>query len=299
MTKFNSGFVSIIGRPNVGKSTLMNRLLGEKVAIVTNKPQTTRNQIRGVLTEDDYQAVFIDTPGIHRPKSKLGEYMTREAESSLDAVDVVLFVVEPSANIGPGDMFIIERLKHITDSSVFLVINKIDNIAREKQLAVIDAYRGQMDFDEIIPISATRGDNTDALQSAIKARLPEGPKYFPDDTLTDQPERLIAAELIREKLLILLDDELPHGTAVEITAMKERPGKNLIDMDATIYCERASHKGMIIGKQGAKLKSVGARARADIERLLGTPVYLQLWVKVKKNWRDSDFMLRSFGYRGS
>jgi GTP-binding protein Era len=285
----------------------MNYLLGEKVAIVTNKPQTTRNQIRGVVTEGDYQAVFIDTPGIHKPQSKLGEYMAREVESALDAVDVVLFLVEPSANIGPGDTRIIERLKHI-DSSVFLVINKIDTVPREKLLEVIEAYRSHFEFAEVVPVSATRGDNMDTLMTAIKSRFPEGPKYFPDDMLTDQPERQIAAELIREKLLMLLDEELPHGTAVEIITMKKRERddhqpdsgrrsvKDIIDMDATIYCERASHKGMIIGKQGAKLKQVGAQARADIERLLGSPVYLQLWVKVKKGWRDSDFMLRNFGY---
>lgn len=295
MSKFYSGFVSIIGRPNVGKSTLMNYLLGEKIAIVSNKPQTTRNQIRGVLTEGDYQAVFIDTPGMHKPKSKLGEYMAREAENALDAVDVVLFVVEPSAHIGAGDMRIIERLKQ-SDSSVFLLINKIDTVAREKLLEVIDAYRSAFEFDEVVPVSALHGDNIEALHREIKSRLPEGPKYFPDDTLTDQPERQIAAELIREKLLMLLDDELPHGTAVEILSMKKRDGKDMIDMDATIYCERASHKGMIIGKHGAKLKVVGAQARRDIERLLGSPIYLQLWVKVKKGWRDSNFMLRNFGY---
>jgi len=301
MNKFCSGFVSIIGRPNVGKSTLMNYLLGEKVAIVTNKPQTTRNRIRGVLTEDDYQVVFIDTPGIHKPKSKLGRYMAREAESALDGMDVVLFLVEPSASVGYGDMMIIERLKHV-DSSIFLVINKIDLVARGKLLGVIDAYRNHFEFDEVVPVSAALGCNMDVLQAVIKSHLSEGPKYFPDDMLTDQPERQLAAELIREKLLMLLNDELPHGTAVEITSMKKRdndsmkPGKDLIDVDATVYCERASHKGMIIGKQGAKLKAVGAQAREDIERLLGTPIYLQLWVKVKKGWRESDFMLRSFGY---
>ena len=301
LSKFYSGFVSIIGRPNVGKSTILNYILGEKIAIVSNKPQTTRNQIRGVLTQEGCQAVFIDTPGITKPNSKLGRYMAREAKNALNAVDVVLFVVLPSAYIGPGDMEIIERLRHI-DSSVFLVINKIDTVVREKLLEVIGAYRDYMEFDEVVPVSASRGDNMDELLSAVKARLPEGPKYFPDDMLTDQPERQLAAELIREKLLILLEDELPHGTAVEILSMTKRQsggsrqGKELIDIDATIYCEKASHKGMIIGAGGAKLKMVGTKARADIERLLGSTIYLWLWVKVKKGWRDNDFILRNFGY---
>ena len=292
---FHSGFVSIIGRPNVGKSTLMNLYIGEKIAIVSHKPQTTRNKIHAILTKDDFQIVFIDTPGLHTPKSKLGEYMVKSASGALSGVDVVLYMVEPYDKINDNDRNILERLAKV-DASVFLVINKIDTVGKPHLLAVIDAYRALYDFAEIVPISAAKGENTDVLLGAVRKALPAGPKYFLDDMITDQPERQIAAEMIREKALVLLQEEIPHGVAVEIMSMKKRDGKNLIDMEVTLYCEKDSHKGMIIGKQGAMLKEIGKRARADIERFLGSPVYLQIWVKVKKNWRDNDFLMRNFGY---
>ncbi len=294
--KFYSGFVSIVGRPNVGKSTLMNHLIGEKIAIVSNKPQTTRNKILSILTKDDYQMIFIDTPGMHRPKSKLGEYMVKSAENSLNEVDVVLFLVEPTEKIGEGDRDIIEKLASVK-SNIFLVVNKTDTIEKARLLKIIDNYRALFEFKEVVPISALKGDNTESLLKSVRKYLPIGPKYFPEDMVTDQPERQIVAEIIREKILQLMQDEIPHGTAVEIMSMKERVGdKNLVDVEATIYCEKDSHKGMIIGKQGSRLKTIGQRARMDIQRLLGSPINLQLWVKVKKDWRDSDFLLKNFGY---
>jgi len=295
--KFYSGFVSIIGRPNVGKSTLINRFTGEKVAIVSDKPQTTRNKIRSVVTDENYQIIFIDTPGIHVPKSKLGKFMVGSAESALNEVDCVLFLIEPDKKCGPGDLSIIERLNKVK-TPVFLVINKIDQIKKEAILEVIDTYRKLYDFAEIIPISAVSGDNVDTLLDAIRKNLPEGPMYFPADTMTDQPERQICAEIIREKLLHVLEDELPHGIAVEIMSLKARNNKEMVDIEATIYCDKESHKGMVIGKGGAVLKDVGMKARLDIERLLGSKINLKLWVKVKKDWRDSDFLLKNFGYSG-
>ena len=292
---FYSGFITLIGRTNVGKSTLMNRLVGEKIAIMSNKPQTTRNRIQSVLTKDDFQAVFIDTPGIHKPKNKLGEYMVKTAQTTLGEVDLVLFLVEPSPSVGAGDRQILERLNQI-ETPVILVINKIDSISREEVASLIDMYKDLHDFDEIIPVSAFEGDNVDKLMELIRERLPEGPQYFPDDMITDQPERQLVAELIREKALYMLQQEIPHGIAVEIDLMREREDSKIIDIDATIVCERNSHKGIIIGKQGSMLKEIGSTARFDIERLLGSKVYLQLWVKVKKNWRDSDYLLRNFGY---
>lgn len=292
---FKSGFITLIGRTNVGKSTLMNRLVGEKIAIMSNKPQTTRHRIQSVLTKDDFQAVFIDTPGIHRPKNKLGEYMVKAAQTTLGEVDLVLFLVEPSDRVGGGDSQIIERLNHI-DTPVILVINKIDSISREEVGRLIEAYKDLYTFEEIIPISAFNGDNVERLMDIIEAHLPEGPQYFPSDMLTDQPERQLVAELIREKSLYMLQEEIPHGIAVEIDTMKSREDSDIIDIDATIICERDSHKGIIIGKQGAMLKEIGSKARYDIERLLGSKVYLQLWVKVKKNWRDSDYLLKNFGF---
>ncbi|HHX61915.1 MAG TPA: GTPase Era [Epulopiscium sp.] len=292
---FRSGFITLIGRTNVGKSTLMNRFVGEKIAITSNKPQTTRNRIQSVLTQDDFQAVFIDTPGIHKPKNKLGEYMVKTAKRTLGEVDVILFLIEPSDRVGTGDSQIIENLKHISTPTI-LVINKIDSISREEVGTLIDRYKDLHTFDEIIPISAFEGTNIERLMELIKERLPEGPQYFPDDMITDQPERQLVAELIREKALYMLDKEIPHGIAVEIDGMKKREDSDIIDIDATIVCERDSHKGIIIGKQGAKLKEIGTKARYDIERLLGSKVYLQLWVKVKKNWRDSDYLLKNFGY---
>lgn len=293
--KFHSGFVSLIGRPNVGKSTLMNLIVGEKIAIMSSKPQTTRNQIQSILTTDDYQIVFIDTPGIHKPKSKLGNYMVKSAETTFSNVDVILYLIEPYEKIKDSDMAIIEKLRG-TKTPVFLIINKIDTVEKPELLKVIDAYSKVYDFAEIIPISALKGSNKDTLLDMIAKYLPEGPKYFPDDMITDQPERQLVAELIREKGLRLLQDEIPHGLAIEITSMKQREKSDIVDIDATIYCERESHKGIIIGKQGTMLKKIGSNARHDIERLLGNPVNLQLWVKVKKDWRDSDFLLKNFGY---
>ena len=293
--KFYSGFVSLVGRPNVGKSTLMNRLIGEKIAIISNKPQTTRNRVQSILTKDDFQIVFIDTPGIHRPRHKLGEYMVKSAETTLNEVDAVLMLIEPTDKILEADRLIIEKFAKVK-SPVILVINKIDTVERERVFKVIDEYRKLYDFAEIVPISAFEGTNTDELLSVIRKCLPEGPQYFPSDMVTDQPERQIASEIIREKALRLLEDEIPHGIAVEITEMKKRKEGNLVDVRATIFCEKDSHKGIIIGKHGDMLKKIGTKARGDIERLLGSPIYLELWVKVKKDWRDSDFLLKNFGY---
>ncbi len=293
--KFYSGFVSLVGRPNVGKSTLMNRLIGEKIAIISNKPQTTRNRVQSILTKDDFQIVFIDTPGIHRPRHKLGEYMVKSAETTLNEVDAVLMLIEPTDKILEADRLIIEKFAKVK-SPVILVINKIDTVDRERVFKVIDEYRKLYDFAEIVPISAFEGTNTDELLGVIRKYLPEGPQYFPSDMVTDQPERQIASEIIREKALRLLEDEIPHGIAVEITEMKKRKEGNLVDVRATIFCEKDSHKGIIIGKHGDMLKKIGTKARGDIERLLGSPIYLELWVKVKKDWRDSDFLLKNFGY---
>ena len=292
---FKSGFVSIIGRPNVGKSTLMNQLIGEKVAIMSNKPQTTRNRIQTVLTTDDFQAVFIDTPGIHTPKNKLGEFMVKSAITTLNEVDVVFYLVEADPFIGKLDEEIIERLNHI-DTPVFLCINKIDSVSKETVLETIDTYRKAYDFKEIIPISAYEGLNLEAILKTMPQYLPEGPQFFPSDMLTDQPERQIVAEIIREKALHLLDKEIPHGIAVEIETMKKREDSHVVDIEATIVCERDSHKRIIIGKQGQMIKSIGTKARYDIERFLGSKIYLTLWVKIKKNWRDSDFLIKNYGY---
>ena len=293
--KFFSGFVSLVGRPNVGKSTLMNRLIGEKIAIISNKPQTTRHKIQSILTKDNYQIVFIDTPGIHRPRHKLGEYMVKSAETTLNEVDAVLMLIEPADRVLESDRLIIEKLARVK-SPVILVINKVDTADKERVFKVIDNYRQLYNFSEIVPISALEGTNTDELLETIKKYLPEGPQYFPADMITDQPERQIASEIIREKALRLMQEEIPHGIAVEISEMKKRPEGNLVDVRATIYCEKDSHKGIIIGKHGAMLKKIGSNARTDIERLLGSPIYLELWVKVKKDWRDSDFLLKNFGY---
>ncbi|KAF5068669.1 GTPase Era [Anaerotignum sp.] len=295
MKKFHSGFVTLIGRPNVGKSTLMNCLIGEKIAITSHKPQTTRNKITSILTKEDFQCVFLDTPGIHKPKHKLGEFMVRSAENTFNEVDLVLMLIEPTEKVVEMDQYVIDRLENVK-TPVVLVINKIDTIEREKLLQVIEAYRKLYSFIEVVPISAMKGSNTDALMDVIKKYLPEGPQYFPEDMVTDQPERQIASEIVREKALYLLQDEIPHGIAVEIMSMKKREGQNMVDVEATIYCEKDSHKGIIIGKQGAMLKKIGSLARRDMERLLGSPIYLELWVKVKKDWRDSDFLLKNFGY---
>lgn len=292
---FRSGFISLIGRPNVGKSTLMNSLIGEKIAIISSKPQTTRNKIQSILTEDDFQAIFIDTPGIHKPKSKLGNYMVKSAETTLNEVDIVLYLIEPFEKIKESDLSIIKKLENVS-TPVFLIINKIDTVCPEEILKVIDSYKSMYNFSEIIPISTLKGKNRDELLKCIKKYLPEGPQFFPSDMITDQPERQIVSEIIREKSLKLLQDEIPHGIAVEVSSMKPRKEKDIIDIQATIYCERDSHKGIIIGKQGSMLKKIGSNARYEIERLLGSPINLQIWIKVKKDWRDSDFLLKNFGY---
>ena len=272
----------------------MNRMIGQKIAITSNKPQTTRNRIQTVYTSEEGQIVFLDTPGIHKAKNKLGNYMVTVAEHTIRDVDVVLWIVEPTTYIGAGEQHIIEVLKKCK-TPVILVINKVDIVKKEEVLLFIDAYRKEMDFEEIVPVSALKGDNVQVLLSCIMKYLPYGPAFYDEDTITDQPERQIVAELIREKALRCLEDEIPHGIAVSIEQMKER--KNLIDIEATIICERDSHKGIIIGKSGSMLKKIGSRAREDIEKLLECKVNLQLWVKVKKDWRDSDFLLKNFGYR--
>ena len=291
---YKSGFVTLIGRPNVGKSTLMNYLIGQKIAITSNKPQTTRNRIQTVLTTEEGQIVFVDTPGIHKAKNKLGEYMVNVAERTLNEVDVVLWLVEPSTFIGAGEKHIADQLKKVK-TPVVLVINKVDMVKREEVLTFIDAYRKIYDFAEIVPVSARSGENTDELVKVILQYLPYGPQFYDEDTVTDQPERQIVSELIREKALHCLNEEIPHGIAGSIDRMKAR--KKVMDIDATIICERDSHKGIIIGKQGSMLKKIGSTARFEIERLLDCKVNLQLWVKVKKDWRDSDFLIQNFGYK--
>ncbi|EOS35960.1 MAG: GTPase Era [Lachnospiraceae bacterium] len=288
-----SGFAALIGRPNVGKSTLMNCLIGQKIAITSKKPQTTRNRIQTVYTSEEGQIVFVDTPGIHKAKNKLGDYMVNVAEHSLREVDVILWLVEPTDYIGAGEQHIIEQLKKIK-TPVILVINKIDTVKKEQLLGYIDLYRKQLDFAEIVPVSALKKDNTGVLLAQIMKYLPYGPAFYDEDTITDQPTRQIVAELIREKVLRSIDEEIPHGVAVTIESMKY--GKKLVDINATIICERDSHKGIIIGKGGQMLKKIGSMARAEIEDLLEQHVNLQLWVKVKKDWRDSDFLIKNFGY---
>lgn len=291
---YKSGFVTLIGRPNVGKSTLMNYLIGQKIAITSNKPQTTRNRIQTVLTTEKGQIVFVDTPGIHKAKNKLGEYMVNVAERTLNEVDVVLWLVEPTTYIGAGEQHIAKQLKRV-NPPVILVINKIDSVKREEVFAAIDAYKDIYDFAEIVPVSARSGSNADELINVVMKYLPYGPQFYDEDTVTDQPERQIVAELIREKALHALEEEIPHGIAVAIDQMKRR-GK-IMHIDATIICERDSHKGIIIGKQGNMLKKIGSTARFEIEKMLECQVNLKLWVKVKKDWRDSEFLMKNFGYR--
>ena len=292
--KTKTAMITIAGRPNVGKSTLTNFLVGEKIAIVSNKPQTTRNRICGVLTKEDTQFVFVDTPGYHKARTKLGDYMVNVARESISDVDLTILVVEPIASIGPQEEGLLERIKGSNCPAV-LAINKIDTVEKEKLLEVIDVYSKAADFAAIIPICAKSGDGVDALLAECKKYAQESPFLFPEDMTTDQPERQVMAEIIREKLLWCLDREIPHGTAVEITTFSERDS-GIIDIDATIYCEKASHKGIIIGKQGAMLKKISTMARNDCEKFMGTKVYLTTWVKVKENWRDSDFLVRNFGY---
>lgn len=292
---FKSGFVSIVGRPNVGKSTLMNNVVGEKIAIMSDKPQTTRNTIQAVYTDDESQVVFLDTPGIHKPKNKLGEIMVKAATDAFSNVDLILFVVDRSRKIGPGDRRIMEDLRG-SKTPIVLVINKIDQIEDKDELFdIIKMYDDEKMFKEIVPISALKGKNVKTLINVIKEDLEEGPKYFPDYMVTDQPERVLIAELIREKVLHYVDDEVPHGVAVEIERMKARKDKEIIDISAVIYCERDSHKGIIIGKGGRKLKGIGKSARQDIELLLGSQINLQLWVKVKENWRNLQNYINNFG----
>lgn len=293
---FKSGFIAVVGRPNVGKSTLINHMTGQKVSIISSKPQTTRNTIRAIITDKDSQIVLMDTPGIHTPKSKLGEFMVKKAVGSLNDADGVVYMVEAD-DIKPGktDVMIIEKLKNIKPP-VILAINKCDSTRRERIPLCIKAFSKEMDFYDTVPISALNGDNVGVILRQIKNILPEGVMYFDPDDFTDQPERTIAAEYIREKLLLLLREEIPHGTGVEITSFKDRENKNMIDIEATIYCERKSHKGIIIGKNGSMLKNIGTQAREDIEKLLGTKVFLKIWVKVKEDWRNKNSVLRDLGY---
>lgn len=288
-----SGFVSLIGRPNVGKSTLMNCLIGQKIAITSHKPQTTRNRIQTVYTDERGQIVFLDTPGIHKAKNKLGNYMVSAAKRTMSEVDVILWLVEPTTFIGAGERHIIEQLQKI-NLPIILVINKIDTVKKEELLAVIEAYRHEVEFAEVIPVSARKGKNTEVLLECIYKYLPYGDAFYDEDTVTDQPQRQIAAELIREKVLRSIDEEIPHGVAVAIDQMKWN--HQVCHIDATIVCERDSHKGIIIGKQGNMLKKIGTQARREIENMLECQVNLKLWVKVKKDWRDSDFLLKNFGY---
>ncbi|HWQ77641.1 MAG TPA: GTPase Era [Anaerovoracaceae bacterium] len=296
-----SGFIGIIGRPNVGKSTLLNAILGEKIAITTDKPQTTRNSIRGIYTringrEDDCQMIFIDTPGIHKPRNKLGGYMTEMAINTFKEVEVVVFIVDDELSAGPGDKYIVDLLKDVK-TPIVLVINKIDKLEPEKYRRIYEEYQEIGRFTDILGVSAISGKNVDVLLKKIESLLDEGPMYFPDDMVTDHPERFIVSEIIREKVLMYLNEEVPHGVAVELESYKEEP--NLTKIGAVIYCEKKSHKGIIIGKEGKKLKGIGKSARLEIEGLLGTKVFLELWVKVKENWRDSELALNNFGYKNN
>ena len=292
--KFKSGFVTLIGRPNVGKSTLMNHLIGQKIAITSEKPQTTRNRIQTVYTDERGQIIFLDTPGIHKAKNKLGEYMVSVAENTLKEVDVILWLVEPTTFIGAGERHIAEQLAKVS-TPVILVINKIDTVKKEEILTFIAAYKDICNFAEIIPVSALKEINIDDVKESIFKYLPYGPQFYDEDTVTDQPMRQIAAELIREKALRMLDDEIPHGIAVVIDQMKERKN-GIFDIDATIVCERDSHKGIIIGKGGAMLKKIGTAARIEIENLMDTKVNLKLWVKVRREWRESELYMKNYGY---
>lgn len=293
---FKSGFVTIVGRPNVGKSTLLNHILGEKIAIMSDKPQTTRNKIMAIHQRDESQIIFMDTPGMHRPKHKLGEFMMKQATETLREVDIVLFMVDDSKKIGPGDQWILDTLE-ASKARVFLIINKMDLLGFEEYANIVKTYE-QFDFiEDIIGMSAENNKNVDVLMKKIIDALPEGPMYYPDDMITDQPEKVIVGEMIREKILQYLRDEIPHGVAVEIEKMKKRENSEMYDIEATIICEKNSHKGIIIGKGGRKLKGIGKSAREDIERFLDMKVYLQLWVKVRPGWRDSDTQLKNLGYR--
>ncbi len=294
MSVTKSAIISIVGKPNVGKSTLLNQLVGAKVAIVSKKPQTTRTRITGVLTKDDCQFVFLDTPGLHKPRSRLGDYMVKVVNDTVTDVDIAALVVDPVPRIGPAEQELIARMKQYHMPSV-LIINKIDTVKNEDLLAVIAAYSQEHEWDAVVPLSAKTGENCDILFEEFSRFAIEGPQLFPDDMLCDQPERQLVAEIVREKMLGLLDREVPHGTAVAVERMRERDD-GLIEINATIYCEKKSHKGIIIGKSGSMLKKIGAQARADIEELLGTRVFLELWVKVKEDWRNNQYQMRNFGY---
>lgn len=292
---YKSGFVTIIGRPNVGKSTLLNQVIGQKIAIMSDKPQTTRNKIQAVYTTEEAQVIFIDTPGIHKPKHKLGDFMTRTAQQTLNEVDLILFVINAEEGYGRGDQFIIDRLQHV-QNPVFLVVNKIDKVHPDDLLPLIDMYRNKVDVAEVVPISALKGNNVDTLLEQIVSYMEEGPQFYPEDQVTDHPERFITAELIREKVLHLTREEIPHSVAVVIEEMKVREEKNVVFVNATIIVERSSQKGIIIGKQGKMLKEIGKRARADIETLLGSKVFLELYVKVQNDWRNRQKQLAEFGF---
>ncbi|MCZ2259354.1 GTPase Era [Sporosarcina sp. G11-34] len=293
--EFKSGFISIIGRPNVGKSTFLNHVVGQKIAIMSDKPQTTRNKVQGVVTTEDSQMIYIDTPGIHKPKHKLGDFMVKVARNTLREVDVIMFMVNAEEKIGPGDRFIIEMLEH-TETPVFLIINKIDLVHPDNLLETIVSYKNEYDFAEIVPISALSGNNTDRLLETLEKYLPKGPKYYPDDQVTDHPERFIISELIREKVLHLTREEIPHSIAVVIEKIEREEKREMVNVMATIVVDRDSQKGIVIGKKGALLKEIGTKARYDIEMLLGTKVFLELWVKVQKDWRNKPGRLKEFGF---
>ncbi len=295
MTTFHSGFIALVGRPNVGKSTLLNRIVGEKIAIMSDKAQTTRNKIQGIYTTEEAQLVFIDTPGIHKPKTQLGDFMVESAYSAIREVDAVIFMIAADEKRGKGDDMIIERLKN-SESPVYLVINKIDKVHPDALLPIIDDYRQQMDFKEIIPLSATEGNNFERLMETLVNQMPEGPQFYPEDQITDHPEYFVVSELVREKVLLLTRDEVPHSVAVVVDSMK-RNENNKIHIQATIIVERDSQKGIIIGKGGKMLKDIGTKARRDIENLLGDKVFLELWVKVQKDWRDKKVYLNDYGYK--
>jgi GTP-binding protein Era len=292
---FKSGFVTVIGRPNVGKSTLLNNIMGEKLSIVSSRPQTTRNNIQTILTKENFQMVFVDTPGIHKPRHKLGEYMVKMAKDTFKEVDEILFLTTPEVEIGKGDQLILEELKNL-DIPVFLIVNKIDENSDDRIAQTIKNYSEYFNFTEVIPISAVKGKNVDTLLKIMEDYLKEGPKYYPDDMITDQQERFIVSETIREKALRLLSQEVPHGIAIEVITMK-KDEKDIYNIEATILCEKDSHKGIIIGKGGEMLKKISTYARQDLEKILGTKVYLKLWVKVKKEWRDNSSMLKELGYK--
>ncbi|WP_026674667.1 GTPase Era [Alkalihalobacterium bogoriense] len=294
-TNYKSGFAAIIGRPNVGKSTLLNKIIGQKIAIMSDKPQTTRNKVQGVYTTNDSQVIFIDTPGIHKPKHKLGDFMMKVATNTLKEVDLILFVTDADQSFGPGEQFILERLEN-TNTPVFLVLNKIDKVHPEKLLEIISTYKDRYPFKEIVPVSALEGNNVETLLTQITSYMPEGPQYYPADQVTDHPERFIVSELIREKVLHVTREEIPHSIAVVIEQMKERHNETVY-IGATIIVERSSQKGIIIGKQGSLLKEIGKNARQDIETLLGSKVFLELWVKVQKDWRNRPLHLKDFGFR--